>query len=146
MHLARFIAPTILLGVAACGGEPKLIPPHPAANGEEIRTLSVSGRVLDADSAQPKCPVRLHFDAVLTLVKLSGKLQYRWVRTNGDTSRLMELDIPPAAATGPVEVAVKADEWPDTARGQQLVFGDYVQILSPIPAGSFSTQVNVKCY
>jgi len=147
MRLVRLVTPSALAVAAACSkGEPKLIPPHTPAAGEAVRAKAISGGVTDADSITPPCPVRIRYEATLTLSHLSGKLQYQWVRSTGDKTPVLELDIPGGARNGDADVALQPDSWPLTKPDTQWSFNEYIHVLSPIDTRTFDVPVEAKCY
>ena len=138
----------IAVALAACGG-PKSTPPGMAGPPDSLRVLSfkeVSGRVIGADSAMPKCPVTPHFDAVMTVSHMEGTVQYRWERSTGVNGPTQEVAVPAAAKTGTADVAVKPDSWPSSEKGVQLSLTNRVHILSPVDKLSPPVTLQAKCY
>jgi hypothetical protein len=144
MRLARIVTPTVVALVAACGGKPAAAPPTDPASNIDVKTIS--GTVKNADTPRPTCPVIPHFDAVLTVTRLSGKLTYRWERSTGKFGDVKEITIPAAAATGSADVPVESFEWLQTERGVQLAPTAKLHVLTPIDRMSMPVDLSAKCF
>lgn len=144
----RMVGIAVLGGAAvACGG-PKSGPPASVAP-DSLRSVSfkeVSGRVMGADSARPVCPVTPHFDAVIIVSHMQGKLQYRWERSTGVAAPTLDLEVPAAARTGDVDVTVKSDEWASSEPGKQLAVTNRLHVLAPVDKLSPPVDLMLKCY
>lgn len=148
MRLVRIVTPSVIATLAACGG-PRAAQPAVSVqvdSGAAVNFKSISAAVKNVDGAQPPCPVTPHFEAVLTVSKMSGTLRYRWERSTGVNGPVQELRMPLAARTNPIDVPVKADEWPVVDRGHQLTLTDRLHVLSPLNALSPPLSVDAKCY
>jgi hypothetical protein len=129
---------------AGCGGsKAPSQPPGPPDPLQSVTFKELTGRVIGADSAAPRCPVTPHFEAVITVSHMQGSLRYRWAL--GDTT-IHEVDVPAAAKTGSVDIPLQADEWPSAERGVQLTLTNHVHVLSPIDIASPNVDVMAKCF
>ena len=144
MSLARIVTPTVMATLAACGGaKPAAAPVDPAAN-VEFKTMT--GGIKNAEAAKPLCPVIPHFEALLTVTNLTGKLTYRWERETGKFSDTKEIAIPAAAATGSADLTVDSFEWLQTDRGVQLAPTAKLHVLTPIDRVSMPVVLAAKCF
>lgn len=146
MRLARIAVPSAILLAAACSKEVKLIPPTTPKEGQAVRARTLGSSVMDADSTHPVCPVRIRYDAELTVSKLTGKLQYQWIRSTGEKTPVRELDIPVTAKNGEAVLPIEPDIWPLTRPDSQFTFSEYIHILSPIDTRTQNMDVTAKCY
>jgi len=116
------------------------------SNGGTVEFKEVNGGIRGVTTRHPLCPVTAHYDGVLQVTKLSGKLRYRWERSVGHYGPVEELTIPEGAMNGPVNVAVKKDEWPINDRGQQVTVSNRIHVLSPVNKTSPAIDLEAKCY
>ena len=149
MGSSRVVGTSVIaVALAACGG-PKSSQPGMAGPPDSLQALSfkeVSGRVIGADSAMPKCPVTPHFDAVMTVSHMQGTVQYRWERSTGVNGPTQEIAVPVAAKSGTADISVKPDEWPSAEKGVQLTLTSRLHVLSPIDRISPPVDLQAKCY
>ena len=107
---------------------------------------SVTGGVKNAEATKPTCPIIPHYEATLTVTRMSGTITYRWERSNGDSSKVMEVKLPEAARTGSATIPLEADEWLHRVRGLQQTFTDKVHVLTPVDRVSEALPLAGICF
>lgn len=148
MRSSYMVVGALAMAVAACGG-PKAGDVATKAVMDSSSVLdfaSVSGGVRNAEAVRPTCPIIPHYDAALTVTKMSGTVTYRWERSTGERSKDFELKLPEAARTGTATVPLEADEWLHRVRGLQTTFTDKVHVLTPVDRVSQAMPLAGICY
>lgn len=144
----RIMGTSVLAAVAACGGSKagQASTATQADSGATAVVKSTMATVIGAEGEKPPCPVTARWDAVLTVYKMSGTLQYRWERSDSVNGKTLEVSVPAGARTEPSDITLDPFDWPDTQPGVQLNRWARVHILSPIDSRSSPTDVPMKCY
>ncbi|HEY4321419.1 MAG TPA: hypothetical protein VGM77_09610 [Gemmatimonadales bacterium] len=114
-----------------------------------------SGAVLPTAAAVPaeyvgNCPARIAFIGRVTVTIPGTRIDYRWVRSNGDSGKILHAQIgkPRAAgdtATGNFTGALPADVWHVALPLQTGRFWEVLHILSPFDIASGRAVVAVDC-
>jgi hypothetical protein len=138
----------VAAAMAACGGSPsgKAATTVSLDSGAALDFSSVNGEVRNTESKGPQCPIIPHYEAVLQVTKMSGTVTYRWERSTGDSSKVMEVKLPDAARTGTVNVPLIPDEWLHRVRGLQVTFTDKVHVLTPVDRVSQALPLAGICF
>lgn len=114
-----------------------------------------TGAVLPTAAAVPaeyagNCPARIEFIGRVTVTIPGTRIDYRWVRSNGDSGKLLHAQIgkPRAAGdttTGNFTGALPADVWRVALPLQTAHFWEVLHILSPFDIASGHAVVAVDC-
>jgi hypothetical protein len=111
-----------------------------------------TGAVLPAAVASPahyagNCPARIEFVGHVTVTVPGTRIDYRWERSNGDSSRLFHAQIGNAADTTRPQLteAIPSDNWRVALPGRGGVFWEVLHIEAPFDIRSQPARVTVDC-
>jgi hypothetical protein len=111
-----------------------------------------SGAVLPAAVASPtqyagNCPAKIEFVGHVTVTVPGTRIDYRWERSNGDSTKLLHAQVGNPADTTRTTVtqAVPSDFWRLALPGHAGVFWEVLHIESPFDIRSQPARVAVDC-
>jgi hypothetical protein len=111
-----------------------------------------TGAVLPGAVASPaqyagNCPARIEFIGHVTVTVPGTRVDYRWERSNGDSTRLLHAQIGTAADTArpPLTAAIPSDVWRVALPGRGGVFWEVLHIEQPFDIRSQPARVTVEC-
>lgn len=116
-----------------------------------------TGAVLPSATASPtryagNCPAKIEFVGHVTTTQLGMRIDYRWERSNGDSTKLLHVQLGAPAAgdtshtpTTAAVVAIPSDIWHVALPGQSGVFWEVLHIESPFDIRSAPARVQVDC-
>lgn len=110
-----------------------------------------AGGVLPAAIASPQryggnCPARIEFVGHVTVTIPGTTVTYRWIRSNGDSSKLLRAQIGKVGDTGTrVTAAIPSDIWHVGQQGRTAQFWEVLHIESPLDIQTQPADVRVEC-
>ena len=109
------------------------------------------GGILPAAVAAPErylgnCPARIEFVGHVTVTLPGTTVTYRWVRSNGDSGKLLRAQIgKPGDTTARLTAAIPSDIWHVGQQGRTAQFWEILHIESPIDIQTQPANVRVEC-
>ena len=105
------------------------------------------GAVASPDRYAGNCPARIEFVGHVTVTVPGTRIDYRWERSNGDSTRLLHAQIGNAADTTrlPLTDAIPSDIWRVALPGRGGVFWEVLHIEAPFDIRSQPARVTVDC-
>jgi hypothetical protein len=105
------------------------------------------GAVASPDRYAGNCPARIEFVGHVTVTVPGTRIDYRWERSNGDSSRLLHAQIGNVADTtrSPLTDAIPSDIWRLALPGRGGVFWEVLHIEEPFDIRSQPARVTVDC-
>lgn len=111
-----------------------------------------SGAVLPGAVASPvryagNCPAKIEFVGHVTVTVPGTRIDYRWERSNGDSTKLLHAQVGNPADTSRTTVtdAIPSDFWRLALPGRGGVFWEVLHIESPFDIRSPPARVTVDC-
>ena len=97
------------------------------------------------------CPTKIEFVGHVTVTIPGTRLDYRWERSNGDSSKLLHAQVgvarsaPQDSSRVPLTAALPSDFWRLGLPGHSSQFWDVLHIESPVDIRSAPARVLVEC-
>lgn len=111
-----------------------------------------TGAVLPGAVASPtqyagNCPARIEFVGHVTVTVPGTRIDYRWERSNGDSTKLLhaQLGNPADTTRTPLAEAIPSDVWRLALPGRGGVFWEVLHIEAPFDIRSQPARVMVDC-
>ena len=118
---------------------------HPlAAQG----TAAVTARAAASpDHYEGNCPARIEFVGHVTVTVPGTRLVYRWERSDGDSGKLLHVQVGVAgsAPPAPLVAALPSDFWRTGLPGHNGQYWEVLHILSPVDTRSGVARVDIEC-